>query len=384
LFFKIAKLIKIIFISRITFFKPPKKKYIIFDDVHSEYIYKYLKKKNISILHTRNEEFNLFVIILNFIKFKFSKLEYYNTYIRIVDPKFLISFKDNDPLLFTIRVTSKLKKILIQNSWKNLISDDIINTKKFLSLRKFFNLNYFFSFNKTIGEKYKKISGCNIIPIGSFRSNSHRIINSKIKKKYDIMYISNFEQSSKNLKKKITKNITAEQFHHPQKELLKTLDKYSNNNKLKLYIYGRHKSRDRIKTEKEYYKKLLKKSRWSYIKNNSKNVFYFIDQSSLIITINSTLGYEAFSRKVKTVFFNIRPKDKYLKPFMFGWPCIKKKRGFFWIDTYEYKIVTKFLNKIIKCKQNKWENITRKYNKILMVRDNNNSQFKKVIFKKIQ
>jgi len=381
LFFKIAKLIKIIFTSRITFFKPPKKKYIIFDDVHSEYIYKYLKKNNISILHTRNEEFNLFVIILNFIKFKFSKLEYYNTFIRIVDPKFLISFKDNDPLLFLIRGTSKLKKIIIQNSVKNLISDEIINTKKFLNLRRFFNLNYFFSFNKTIGEKYKKISGCNIIPIGSFRSNSYRIINSKMKKKFDIMYISSFEKNSKNLKKKITKNITAEQFHNPQKELLKTLDKYSKNNKLKLNIYGRCTDSEGIKKEKKYYQQFLKKSRWRYIKNNSKKKFYFIDQSSLIITINSTLGYEALSRKVKTVFFNIRPKDKYLKPFMYGWPCIKKNRGFFWIDTYDFNIVNKFLNKIIKCKQNKWENIIRKYNKILMVRDNDNSQFKKVIFK---
>ena len=182
MFITITQLIKAVFKSRITFFKPKKKNYVIFDDVHCEYIYKYVKKKNISILHTRNEEFNLFVIILNFIKFKFSKLEYYNTYIKIVDPTFLISFKDNDPLFFLIRATSKLKKILIQNAWKNKVSDEILNKKKFLDVRKFFNLNYFFSYNNTIGINYKKISGCKFIPIGSFKSNSYRIINSKLKK----------------------------------------------------------------------------------------------------------------------------------------------------------------------------------------------------------
>jgi surface carbohydrate biosynthesis protein len=379
LFFTITQLVKVVFKSRFTFFKPKKKNYVIFDDVHCEYIYKYVKKKNISILHTRNEEFNLFIIILNFIKLKFSKLEYYNTYIKIVDPTFLITFKDNDPLFFLIRATSKLKKILIQNAWKNKFSDEILNEKKFLDLQKFFNLNYFFSYNKTIGIKYKKISGCNFIPIGSFKSNSYRIINSKLKKIYDIMYISNFEKSFKNLKKKITKNISGEQFHNPQRELLRTLDEYSNNNRLKLYIYGRHISSEGIKEEKIYYKQLLKKCNWKYIKNNSKKTFYFIDQSSLVITINSSLGYEAFSRKIKTVFFNIRPKDKYLKSTKFGWPSIKKNKGFFWIDTCEYKIVSKFLDKIIKYKNSKWEKIREKYEKILIVRDKDNQKFKKLI-----
>ena len=80
--------------------KPQNKKFLIFDKHNYQHLLKYLKKDEYSILYTRNEVFNIFVIIRNFLNFKFSKLEYYNTYLKFVDPNFLISFKDNDPLFF--------------------------------------------------------------------------------------------------------------------------------------------------------------------------------------------------------------------------------------------------------------------------------------------
>ena len=177
----------------------------------------------------------------------------------------------------------------------------------------------------------------------------------------------------------VTKDISGEQFDKPQRELLKTLDEYTKNNNLKLLIYGRCRFTKRIKEEKKYYSTLLRKCNWKFIKNDQKKNFTYIDRSSLVVTINSTLGYESFSRKIKTVFFNIRPKNKELSPIRFGWPSLKKDKGTFWINSLDYKKVEKFLNKVRGFSDPEWRKITEKYKKNLMLRDENNSKFLKLI-----
>ena len=376
--YKLIKLITILFSSKFVFQKPQNKKFLIFDNDHHQHLLRYFKKNEYSILYTRNEVFNIYIIIRNFLNFKFSKLEYYNTYLEFVDPNFLISFKDNDPLFFMIK-KKRFKKILIQNGWKDSFNDRILNSNYFLKLKKSFNLDFFLTYNIKIGLKYKKISNCYLIPIGSFKSNNFKI-KKKLKKKKDILYISNFQNSVEKLKKNmVTKDISGEQFDKPQRELLKTLDEYTKNNNLKLLIYGRCRFTKRIKEEKKYYSTLLRKCNWKFIKNDQKKNFTYIDRSSLVVTINSTLGYESFSRKIKTVFFNIRPKNKELSPIRFGWPSLKKDKGTFWINSLDYKKVEKFLNKVRGFSDPEWRKITEKYKKNLMLRDENNSKFLKLI-----
>ena len=101
----------------------------------------------------------------------------------------------------------------------------------------------------------------------------------------------------------------------------------------------------------------------------------------MIVTLNSSLGYEAFSRKIRVAFFNIRPQSGDLKTVKFGWPSLKNKNnGPFWINNLNYIIVKKFLNNIRKFPDIKWENIREKYEKILIVRDEDNKKFKKLIY----
>ena len=376
---KLIKIIIILLKAKFIFAKPQKKKFLIFDAPHYQYLSRYLKKDEYSILYTRNEIFNFFIIIHNFLKFKFSKLEYYNTYLKFVDPNFLISFKDNDPLFFLIK-KKRYKKILIQNGWKDSFNDKILNSKHFLNSKKFFNLDFFLTYNKNIGLKYKKISNCIPILIGSFKSNSFKI-KKKLKKKIDLLYVSSFYDSDEKMKKiMITKDISGEQFDKPQRELLKTLDEYTKNNNLKLLIYGRCRFTKKIEEEKKYYSTYLRKCNWKYINNNRKKTFTYIDNSSLVITINSTLGYESFSRKIRTVFFNIRPKNKELSPIRFGWPFLNKMdKGAFWINSLDYKKVEKFLNKVTGYRNPEWQKITEKYKKNLMLRDENNTKFLQLI-----
>ena len=94
------KYIKIILKLLINFkfeiLKPTYKKFLIFDNTNSDLIKKYLKNKY-AILYTRNEKFNLFVLLQNFLKGKFNKKEYFESYIKFVNPKIIITTVDNNP-----------------------------------------------------------------------------------------------------------------------------------------------------------------------------------------------------------------------------------------------------------------------------------------------
>ena len=68
------------------------------------------------------------------IKFKFTFLEYCNEYLRYVEPKFIITFTDNNKLFYLLK-SNTAKKIFIQCAWRTKINDvlgeytDLINIR---------------------------------------------------------------------------------------------------------------------------------------------------------------------------------------------------------------------------------------------------------------
>ena len=111
------------------------------------------------ILYKRGEEFNFRILLKNFINFKFSMMDYFNSYVLAVDPKIILTFSDNDHSIYLLKKNSA-KKIIIQGAWRSEHDDDIFRDIKNLSKRKNFNIDYAFTFNEFIGKKYNLLSKC--------------------------------------------------------------------------------------------------------------------------------------------------------------------------------------------------------------------------------
>ena len=54
-------------------------------------------------------------------------------------------------------------------------------------------------------------------------------------------------------------------------------------------------------------------------------------------------------------------------------------KGAFWINSLDYKKVEKFLNKVRGYTNSEWQKIVKKYDKNLILRDENNTKFLKLI-----
>ena len=363
-----------IFYSKFRFFKPKNKKILIFDEAGSGLVKKYFRKEDIHILHTRKESLNLFVLIKNFIKRKFSSLDYFNSYIKLVDPNIIISVIDNSPIFYKLKKSGSQKKILIASTVRTPVHDfalfdlNKIETKGNIDT----SVDVIFSLNDAIGKKFQKLNVKKVITIGSFKSN---YFNFDEKKSIEVLYISSWASLPAN--HKVTHDVNFQEFNEHQIKLVKNLSQYGKDHQVKITILGKMKN-NLVKNEFNFYKSIFYNNEWEFIESEKANSYQVIDKSKVVITLNSTLGYESFSRGNKTLFFDIRSVPQSLNSLKFGWPitCIEKE-GPFWTRENSYYKCKNILNKLREMKETEWRNIHKKFQGLLMPRDKDNSIFKK-------
>lgn len=323
---KIFEILKIIFLFKFDFFFPKKKKFLLFDDNHRNYILKYLDQENLNILHIRKEKINFPIVLSNFLKLKFTFIDYLETFIDLAEPKYIITFSDNSESFFLLKKREKSKKILIQNGWKNKYNDSTLNIQN-----EKYHSDYLFVFNEKIGNIYGKLLGCKSTVIGSFKSNCYKL-NEK-KKKYSILFISSF----RNIKPSelMVDRITYKEYDKTHKQAVKEISDFAIKNKVKLYIYGNDQFYP-LK-EKKYFEQLNLKSDWEFKNNNRPETYNIIDQADFIVGTHSTAMYEAIGRNKKVFIFSKNFNNQILNTHKFGWPYDFGKEGFFWVNNFSNK-----------------------------------------------
>ena len=344
---------KILFFAEFTFKIPSQKDYLLFDDNLKFFLQKYIPRKKYSILYSRNKKYNLLLILNLLFKFKLSGINYFNQYIKYVKPKILITFSDNYPIFYRLKVPAGTKKIFAQASNRTAISSDIFfKLKDLKKKKKYNNVDEMLVFNSKVGEKYKSFITGNTRVVGSIKSNAFEI---KSKKKiFDLFYISTWRDL--NSKYKVTKSVSWQKILNAEKKFLYNLKNYVIDNKKHLTIYGIYNS---LK-EKKYFSEIFQNINWKYLKNNRMKSYSYCDQARLIISNASTLGYEALGRGSKVVFFNYNDFDSSTVSKNFCWPYNLKKQGSFWTNDISFKSCNKIIDFVSRLNQKKWKRIYKK------------------------
>ena len=355
-------------------FFPPKKTDILFYDLNLAFrLAKVLNIKNFSVLHTRKEILNIYILIKSFLKFRFSFFNYLQEYVDYCSPKILITFTDNDSRFYKLTCKSGLK-IFIQNG-KRTKMDIFYYLKKKIDNY----VDYMFVHNKSIGNKYSKFIKGKTIPIGSIWSNQN-LIKKSFKKNF--LYISTFRPGYLSKTKKVFKNIFFRDYIKNEITLLKLILKFCNLNKIKLEILGKYYNfLDHSKEEFSFYKKLLGENIIFLPNSLKRNVFSILDQKQIIIGIDSTLAYEALARNKKVAFFSARGcKNSILKSRSFAWPYKIKSAGFFWTNKITYFEVKRILNNLLKVNKVRWNKISNvKFRDNIMCFDYKNKKIKSIL-----
>ncbi len=356
------RFIKYLISANYEFFPPEKNKILVFDLQSKEIINKIFNEKKITFLSTRKEKINLFIASKTFLKFNFRYFDYLINYIKYVNPRLLITSNDNNKTFYLIKnQVPNLTTAFIQNGHRTGFSDifEILEKKNLDSFKKNNKVDLMCVFNKMTSESYKKfISGASFIS-GSVNNNYEK----KSKTKEGLIVISLFRPSRSPFLREI--------------KLLKIVKKFCELKKMKLKILGKHRQKDSIKLEKEFFYKVLGRNFTFIESSDRRNSYQNLDNSEIVLSSGSTMGLESLGRGNRTAIIHAFPFIEPYKKVYWGYYTHRKKNGFFWTNQINEKKIFKILNNLKKIKEKNWKKILKKYEYETCIYDFKNIKLKR-------
>lgn len=315
--------------SSIIFNSPAKVDVLVFDEYSEKNLQKtILKDLNYSILPRRRKFFYIsFKIIiyfflnldlqilkklrlgnnlLGFLKQCFY-ISYLKAWIKCVMPKVVITFIDNDWYFQYLDKNNKnIKFITIQNGirLKSNLKDPYGENS--IPMSKIYHSN-FFCFGLSQKFFYKKFQHevKNIFPVGSLKLSQY-LEQKQIIKRRKFNYLLLISQWDIN----IMKNNIYPEIKSAMNLLNKYLSLFLKHHNFKLKIAWRTNNY----MERLYFKSYFNNITNLLDKKTEFSSYYLLNDAKLILTIHSTLGWEAYSLGKKVIFTNFTKSDQYYIP----------------------------------------------------------------------
>lgn len=409
-FFKKLVNILIYFLkSKRIYKKPTHKKILIFAKDESHNIIKYFDKDEYDILDIRGHNINIYIVILTIFKFGFSNLikNYSQCYVDTVQPNFLITFVDNNLNFYKIKSNGKykLKKIAIQNAYRRDTHPDLFS--KFDEVKKEnLRADYILCFNKKVGKFYSELFDCVSLPIGSFKNNLFPKLNKELNfdGKKTFLFVSQFRPKGgfdtgllrENDKNFFPKPLVEEHalYNKSDYNLITYSDFYQTENFLlpivfdfclkKNYLFKINfvfpSSHRYFNEELEFYKTILPRYiHEAKLKENKTDSYKNMNSSDVIVNIDSTMGYEALARGLKTITFINRPVTFKRNLDKFAWPNDFGKKGKIWTTQLSELEINRLLKYIDEVDELEWNNYINTIKSDMMEFDYDNKIFQNII-----
>jgi surface carbohydrate biosynthesis protein len=350
--------------ARYNFKKIRKKSIVIYNEDSSQLIADFLDSTDYYILDTSLKYINFRILLKSFIKynFKWKPKFYFYTFLSELSPSYIITMVDNDLKFWNIKKYIKnTETILIQNGWR----DNLLDIFSKLSPREYnsFNVDQMFLFSKKYEDLYKKYIIGKTHTIGSMRSNKFEYSKNTINEVIFISTVKKFDEELIQLK--------------PVQIVFPLLCKIFKEKKIKFKVLGRTLPID--PSEEKFYRNMSNDFTFINKSKEAHKCYKYIDECRMVISIDSTLGYESLSRGNRTAFFSIRGEDLENKSTNFGWPNKFDDLGPFWTNIYNEDYVEKIIDYLLNVSDEEWNKIIAKYNITFMPFDKGNKIFKKYI-----
>ena len=332
---------------------PRSSEVVIYD--HGAEQLSFLEFNKCSIFYNRGEEVNLYILFKTIFLNGFLNIteNYRITYIKYINPKFIITYKCDNKHFYELKKNIKnIKTILIQ--WGKTAEGYF---KYFKNQNNDFNVDEMYLYGEETAKIFSKFIKGKTFSIGSIANNRYKY-NEKIRKN-SLVFISQAK--------------SGRIFPEIEKLVLRCLKDFCTKNNLCLSVSTRVLYNDKI--GKENYKNILGQTGWNYYPRKIITAagdyehYKRVMTSEYVVGIESTLAYEALSRKKKVAFFPFGsyspdwckinyltdPKTKaYAVPSKFGYPLKLSSEGKFWLSDYDLDKMEQKLNFLLKVDDSTW------------------------------
>ena len=353
-----------IFFRRLKFSTPKHSDFIIFDEVHSQYLLKIINKRHsvyvikqrpadyfinfsllkkiiiflpkLSLVKIYNHPRGILIGLLNEVR-----LIYYRSLILLIQPKAVITFIDNNIIFNELSQSLKIIPFIgIQNGLR-LVHEKARN----------YHVQHLFSFGNNESSYFKNIGYEveNFYPCGSFIASQHlRNKEEPLSNKYDILIVSCWRGN-------IGYPIDQVDSMNSMREMDTLLTRYIKKNNIKAAVALRNE-RDSVhwfvpeigRNEEEYFHDIYGNSvDLIDVDFKSRNIYSLINESELIVSgFSTSVLLEAYGYQKKIMYYNFTNKDIYHS--IFDSSIVS--------DKSDYKSFSKELDELIQIKQSNYVN----------------------------
>jgi surface carbohydrate biosynthesis protein len=360
---------------------PRKSQVLIFDSCGESLLMEYLKPWKPEVFHVRGEQINIPVLLLSLLKPGKKSAIYTDCFIAKVKPRLIVTFIDNNFNFYTLaKRHPQVKTLFIQNGIRSFFYDledfALMNGSEL-------KVSYMLTFGSEIGEAYRKYIAGTVLPIGSLKNNLIPI--SQSVKKDVIAFISQWHEYDFSFRGvSYSPKSFYEQIDRPIIQFLKNYAKVHNKH-LMIIPLNSAITNPRLRSLEELYFKELLEDEPKFLESQGPYPSYqAADKAEILVTIESTLGYEAIARGKKTAMFSTRSTVLGLEGNNFGYPGKYADEGLFWTNNSDPAAFNRIIDYLFNVSHEEWsKDLSKSRFSSLMQRDPNNSIFKSILEKEL-
>jgi surface carbohydrate biosynthesis protein len=371
---------------KLSFSLPKDKQVALADASGISILNKYIPEKDISIIDI--EHMNVFALLRMLVTGKKSLFGYTVAYIKIFKPRFVFTFLDNNVDFYKLpAIFPNTKFIAIQNgqraNYANQIGFGFFDLLKKESVDCKLSAHAICVLGTTAADQYTKYIHAKQVVTGSLKNN---LIGNQIEpvEHFDIVYVSQhapFEIPNSEVKFFFgSKSITASEFYAVELKIVRFLAARSKQTNQSFAVLG--KRTDSSPYERDFFSSAASPNTVRFIPRTSETSTYeFCNSASLVVTTDSTIGYEFLARGNKVVFLSGRTNavsnelSREIHDTDFGFPLEVGTSGPFWTNKASESEFEQVIGSVQSMSDAQWASAISPYNDVLMAYQPGNSAF---------
>jgi len=344
----------------------------------SDLLIQYLDPAETQVINPWGKRLNFPALIYMAFSRKRTRFDYLISYLKLARPKYLITTSDNDLSFYRIKsILPSVTTISIQNglraNYSSVPGQGFIES---IERESGLSSDFAITFGSAISDLLKTHIATNTFVAGSLRNNTFHAIG--VTEESDlIMYVSQLPNHETENTSTVAyyqgHEITYSEFYSAERIICDQLVEYCSNNQLRFEICGKQSST--FSHESEYFKPHKVSSR-----NTPLGSYEQLVRANLIVTLDSTLGYELLARGKRVVFIGGRFARHHelivrnMKGIKFGFPLDEPSNGPFWTDNLSGPQIRELLDQVRSMSRNEWAMQINQYKDLFMKFDPDNKE----------
>jgi len=387
---RLRRAVPVIFSGQIDWLPPKQRPVVLIHADGFNTLTKFVDASDVAILDP--ERINFFVVLKMLLSFQFSHAQYRAKFINTVQPKVVITFIDNDVTFYSLkRVIHGPRFVSVQNGLRHNYSfnsqggllDQLEEVSKHVSL----TCDYICVFGLASAKLFSTYINSKTLITGSIQNN-FREIGAPSAMTSDVVFVSQlqaFTLEGSTVKVYFgNQGITISEFFEVERQIVRALASYCEQKGLRLVICGK---RDQTHTyERDFFDKVLHPQKPIFLpRETGSSTYDAIEATGLVVTIDSTIGYESLSIGKRVAFISGRTQTAdpmglaQVRDTNFGYPLDLSPTGKFWTNHATSAELTRILDYLQAATDEEWATEIAPYNESLMAYQPGNPIFKQLL-----